>query len=76
VRRALVIPKTRRATKPTRASKEKRLDEKRRNSSKSATAVRDEIGRSASSAIGHGSRGFQRMKTDNALATKLLYVAD
>jgi ribosome-associated protein len=34
VRRALVIPKTRRATKPTRASKERRLDEKRRNSSK------------------------------------------
>lgn len=30
VRRALVVPKTRRATKPTRASKERRLDTKSR----------------------------------------------
>lgn len=34
IRRALVVPKVRRATRPTRASKEKRLDEKRRNSSR------------------------------------------
>jgi ribosome-associated protein len=34
VRRALVIPKKRRATKPTRASKEARLDSKKRHSTK------------------------------------------
>ena len=32
VRRALVVPKVRRATKPTRASKARRLDEKARRS--------------------------------------------
>ena len=32
VRRALAVPKVRRATKPTRASKENRLEEKKRNS--------------------------------------------
>src|SRR5687767_3606895 len=34
VRRALVIPKKRRATKPTRASREARLEEKKRQSRK------------------------------------------
>jgi ribosome-associated protein len=34
VRRALVIPRKRRATKPTRASKEARLDSKKRHSTK------------------------------------------
>lgn len=34
VRRALVIPRKRRPTRPTRASKEARLDEKKRQSSK------------------------------------------
>ena len=34
VRRALVIPKKRRATKPTRAAKERRLSEKKRQSEK------------------------------------------
>ena len=34
VRKALVIPKTRRPTKPSRAAKAKRLDEKRRQSEK------------------------------------------
>jgi ribosome-associated protein len=34
VRRALVIPRRRRATKPTRASKEARLDSKKRHSTK------------------------------------------
>ena len=34
VRRALVIPRKRRATKPTRASKEARLDSKKKHSSK------------------------------------------
>jgi ribosome-associated protein len=34
VRRALVIPKKRRATKPTRAAKEARLDSKKRHSTK------------------------------------------
>jgi ribosome-associated protein len=34
VRRALVIPRKRRPTKPTKASKEARLDEKKRQSSK------------------------------------------
>ena len=34
VRRALVVPKTRKATKPSRAAKAKRLDEKRKNSEK------------------------------------------
>lgn len=34
VRRALVIPRKRRPTKPTKASKEARLDEKKRRSSK------------------------------------------
>jgi ribosome-associated protein len=34
IRRALIIPKKRRATKPTRASKEARLEEKKRLSNK------------------------------------------
>jgi ribosome-associated protein len=34
VRRALIIPRKRRATKPTRAAKEARLDSKKRHSSK------------------------------------------
>ena len=34
VRRALVVPKKRRPTKPTRSSQERRLDEKRRESKK------------------------------------------
>lgn len=34
VRRALIIPRKRRATKPTRASREARLDEKKRQASK------------------------------------------
>ncbi|HTD84421.1 MAG TPA: alternative ribosome rescue aminoacyl-tRNA hydrolase ArfB [Gemmatimonadaceae bacterium] len=34
VRRALIVPKKRRATKPTRASKEARLESKRRHSTK------------------------------------------
>ena len=34
VRRALVVPKTRRATKPSRAQKARRLDEKRKHASK------------------------------------------
>ena len=34
VRAALVVPKTRRATKPSRAAKAKRLDEKRKQSEK------------------------------------------
>lgn len=34
VRRALVVPKTRKATRPSRAAKAKRLDEKRRQSRK------------------------------------------
>ena len=34
VRRALVVPKVRRATKPSRAAKARRLDEKRRQSEK------------------------------------------
>jgi ribosome-associated protein len=34
IRRALVIPKKRRATKPTRAAKEARLDSKKRHSTK------------------------------------------
>ena len=34
VRRALVVPKARRATKPSRAAKARRLDEKRKNSDK------------------------------------------
>jgi len=36
VRRALIIPKKRRATKPTRASKEARLESKKRHSTKKA----------------------------------------
>jgi ribosome-associated protein len=36
VRRALVIPKKRRATKPTKASKEARLESKKRHSTKKA----------------------------------------
>ena len=36
VRRALVVPKKRRATKPTRASKEARLESKKRHSTKKA----------------------------------------
>ena len=36
VRRALIVPKKRRATKPTRASKEARLESKKRHSSKKA----------------------------------------
>lgn len=36
VRRALVVPKKRRATKPTKAAKEARLDSKKRHSSKKA----------------------------------------
>jgi Protein chain release factor B len=34
VRRALIVPRKRRATKPTRASKEARLDSKKRHSTK------------------------------------------
>jgi len=34
VRQALIIPKKRRATKPTRAAKEARLESKKRHSSK------------------------------------------
>ena len=34
VRKALVVPKTRRPTKPSRAAKAKRMDEKRRQSEK------------------------------------------
>lgn len=34
IRAALVVPKRRRATKPTRASKERRLDQKRKQSAK------------------------------------------
>ncbi len=34
VRRALIVPKKRRATKPTRAAKEARLDSKKRHSTK------------------------------------------
>jgi ribosome-associated protein len=34
VRRALIVPKTRRATKPTRASKEARLESKKQHSTK------------------------------------------
>jgi ribosome-associated protein len=34
VRRALIVPRRRRATKPTRASKEARLDSKKRHSTK------------------------------------------
>jgi len=36
VRRALVVPKKRRATKPTRASREARLESKKRHSTKKA----------------------------------------
>jgi ribosome-associated protein len=36
VRRALIVPRKRRATKPTRASKEARLESKKRHSSKKA----------------------------------------
>ena len=36
VRRALIVPKKRRATKPTRASKEVRLESKKRHSTKKA----------------------------------------
>lgn len=36
VRRALIIPRKRRATKPTKASKEARLDSKKRHSTKKA----------------------------------------
>ena len=36
VRRALIVPKKRRATKPTRASKEARLESKKRHSTKKA----------------------------------------
>jgi ribosome-associated protein len=36
VRRALIIPRKRRATKPTRASREARLESKKRHSSKKA----------------------------------------
>lgn len=36
VRRALVVPKKRRATKPTKAAKEARLESKKRHSSKKA----------------------------------------
>ena len=41
VRKALVIPKTRRPTKPSRAAKAKRLDEKRRQSEKKQQRRRD-----------------------------------
>jgi ribosome-associated protein len=41
VRRALVIPKKRRATKPSRASKEARLESKKRHSSKKAERRKD-----------------------------------
>lgn len=36
VRRALIVPRKRRATKPTKASKEARLDSKKRHSTKKA----------------------------------------
>ena len=40
VRQALVVPKTRRATKPSRAAKAKRLDEKRKQSDKKRNRAR------------------------------------
>ena len=41
VRRALIVPKKRRATKPSRASKEARLESKKRHSSKKAERRKD-----------------------------------
>ncbi|MBA3466193.1 MAG: aminoacyl-tRNA hydrolase [Gemmatimonadaceae bacterium] len=43
VRSALVVPKKRRATRPTRASKEARLDEKKRHSSKKKERRKDRL---------------------------------
>lgn len=43
VRGALVVPKKRRATRPTRASKEARLDEKKRHSSKKKERRKDSL---------------------------------
>jgi ribosome-associated protein len=43
VRQALVVPKTRRKTKPTRAAKEKRLTEKRRQSERKQSRRRNEF---------------------------------
>ena len=43
VRSALVVPKKRRATRPTRASKEARLDEKKRQSSKKKERRKDRL---------------------------------
>ena len=41
VRRALIVPKKRRATKPTHASREARLESKKRHSTKKAERRRD-----------------------------------
>ncbi len=41
LRKALVVPKKRRPTKPSRASKERRLDEKKRNSERKAARRKD-----------------------------------
>ena len=43
VRRALIVPKKRRATKPTRASKEARLESKKRHSTKKAERRKESL---------------------------------